>query len=388
VLPELTYLSFDSLAEGVGASQVAAYVERLAARGLDVRLHTYEKQAPPPELVDRLAGAGVAWTPHPFGGHGAGAGARRLVEAMRWLRGAELVHARADLAAGAAALARSPAWVWDVRSLWADQRIALGTLRRGSPQERVLRRLEQAAAQRCSGVITLTEAVLEILAERHGSALLRNAAVVPTCVDLERFPAAALPVGDVTRLLFSGSLNRYYDLPTMVALVEVLRRRRPARMEVLTPGPTGWDAELTAAGIPVRSAEPRSVPQELAAAHAGLCICRFDAGPSLRGAMPTKIAEFLATGRPIVVNRGLGDLDELLPGRRCGVVVERASPAALERAAAELEVLLDDPGTPDRCRALAEAHFDLDRAIDRLLMVYESSLAGRGSGTPRGQVGT
>ena len=45
-LPPLTYLTFDSLAEGVGASQVLAYVERLADRGLDVRLHTFEKTAP------------------------------------------------------------------------------------------------------------------------------------------------------------------------------------------------------------------------------------------------------------------------------------------------------------------------------------------------------
>ena len=41
--------------------------------------------------------------------------------------------------------------------------------------------------------------------------------------------------------------------------------------------------------------------------HVGLSVCRDDAGPSLQAAMPTKIGEFLASGRPVVVNPGPGD---------------------------------------------------------------------------------
>src|SRR5687768_17448837 len=46
-MPPVTYLTTDSLAEGVGASQVLSYVERLADRGLEIVLHTFEKAAPP-----------------------------------------------------------------------------------------------------------------------------------------------------------------------------------------------------------------------------------------------------------------------------------------------------------------------------------------------------
>lgn len=368
---EMTYLSFDALGEGVGASQVGAYVEALARRGMAVHLHSYEKGPPPPAQLERLAAAGVQWTAHQFKGHGAAAGALRVVQAASYLRHANFVHARADLAAGAAVLARRRAWVWDVRSLWADQRIALGTLRLGSPEERVLRRVERAAARRCTGVVALSQAALETLAERHGADILANAAVVPTCVDLGRYPVAPPPEGPVTRLLFSGTLNRYYDLPAMLALTAAMNRRRPTRMDVLAPGATGWDPELGHAGVSVRSVRPADLPRELQEAHAGLCICRFDAGPSLRAAVPTKIAEFLASGRPLVVNRGLGDLDALFAAHHCGVVLEDASAAALDRAADALEALVDDPQTPARCRALAVSHFDLERGIDRLRSVYE-----------------
>ena len=49
-----------------------------------------------------------------------------------------------------------------------------------------------------------------------------------------------------------------------------------------------------------------------AEADLGLAVCRADAGPALLAAMPTKIGELLASGSPVVVNRGLGDMDALI----------------------------------------------------------------------------
>ena len=87
-------------------------------------------------------------------------------------------------------------------------------------------------------------------------------------------------------------------------------------------------------------------------------------------ATPTKVGEFLSCGRPVVVNAQLGDLDELLPRYDCGVVVADHSPGEIRRAADEIERLVGDPGTPARCRALAETHFDLDRAVEQLIATY------------------
>ena len=41
-LPRVTYLSVDPVTSTVGASQVLAYVERLAERGVGVDLHSFE----------------------------------------------------------------------------------------------------------------------------------------------------------------------------------------------------------------------------------------------------------------------------------------------------------------------------------------------------------
>ena len=226
-LPPLTYLSVDAMSEGVGASQVLPYVEALSRRGMTVTLHSLEKGRPSTAVADRLDQAGVRWRPHSWGRGGSMAGLARLVKGAAYLRGAELVHARSDIPAGSALLARCPAWVWDMRGFWADERIEAGLLRPGSVQERMMRVIERGAARNAAGIVTLAASAIDVLEQRHGPAVRDKAQVITTCVDLERFRLSPMPEAPQLRLLMAGTLNDLYDVPLMLRLVDELRRRRP-----------------------------------------------------------------------------------------------------------------------------------------------------------------
>lgn len=372
-LPTLTYLAMDSVEEGVGASQILPYVERLAARGVDVVLHTFEKTSPSGSISARLRRAGVRWVPHPFGDFGSVGGMARVVRGSVAIRGAELVHARSDLSAASAMLAGVPVWVWDMRSFWVDQRIELGTLRRGSVQERILRLVERKAAERSAAIVTLAGSAVAVLEQRWGTQVGRKSRVIPTCVDLDRFRVSPMPVGVPLRFMLSGTLNAYYDVPTMLRLVDRMDVGRPKELVVFSPLPTFWDSYFDRAGVERMSSPPEAMPRQTAAAHVGLSVCRFDAGVSLTAAMPTKVAEFLACGRPVVVNAGLGDMDEIIAGYRCGVVLPDPTAPSLDRAIEQLQTLVADPETPARCRAAAENYFDLDQAVTDLIALYRNS---------------
>lgn len=369
-LPELTYLTTDSVSEGIGASQVSAYVGRLAERGLRINLHTFEKRVPERDMRMLFAERGVTWTPHPFGRLGGRGGVARVLTGAAAIRGAELVHARSDLAAASALLSRHRLWLWDIRSLWAEERIVVGALRRGSPEHRVMRRIEAASATRSSAVVTLAAAALPVLEEQHGISFAEKATVIPTCVDLARFALAPMPEPDPLRLLLAGTMNAYYDVPLMTRFVTTGQRRRPATLALLAPDTTAWEHVLGSFGVERASARPEDVPGHLAGAHVGLSVCKADAGVSLSARMPTKIGEFLAVGRPVVVNAGLGDADVLVEEARAGIVLRDLSDEGLEEAWDALERLLADPETPQRCRALAEQHFDLDVGVDKLIGIY------------------
>ena len=360
----------DPLTSTVGFSQVLGYVERLANRGIDVDLVTFEHEVDP-VLQERLHGHGVEWQPQKFGRLGPVGGLGRVLRAARAVRGATVVHARSDLAAASVMLAGVGRWVWDVRSLWVDQKVATGVMQADSPQVRAMRKVERMAARRSTAVIALTASAIDELDRRYGGLVSPKAQVVTTCADLDHFVSKPLPELPI-RVLLAGTLNRYYDLETMLDLVAELRRRHPVEFIVASPGVTSWDNELAGVETLRMSVAPSEMASLVSSCHLGLSICRDDAGTSLLAAMPTKIGEFLASGRPVVVNPGLVDAAGLLEQNNCGVVLGSSGSNGVERAADQIERLLNDPDIPERCRSLAESHFNLDRGVESLASVYKA----------------
>ena len=107
----------------------------------------------------------------------------------------------------------------------------------------------------------------------------------------------------------------------------------------------------------VRQISPLEMPRYLQAADVAVSLIK----PcySKQSSSPTKMAEYLAAGLPVICNTGIGDLDELVETDRVGVLLHEFNETSYLRALAEVEALLHDPDLPARCRASAAARFDL-----------------------------
>jgi glycosyltransferase involved in cell wall biosynthesis len=115
-----------------------------------------------------------------------------------------------------------------------------------------------------------------------------------------------------------------------------------------------------------------AMPSMIADSSYGIAICKNNLGPSLSAAMPTKIAEFLSVGRPVVVNSDLGDVERLLIDK--GVAVPLNNVTGITKAAKKLIGLLEDPHTPARCRIIAEEALSLKSATDAYTSLYRAML--------------
>ncbi|MDG2428088.1 MAG: hypothetical protein P8M16_06630 [Acidimicrobiales bacterium] len=363
----VTYLSVDPVGSTVGSSQVLAYVLRLAERGVKVDLHSFEHDEEP-QILELLSTAGVNWIPHRFGANGAIGGLGRVVRLAWHVRGAAIVHARSDMAAAATMASSVDRWIWDVRSFWADQKVATGVFSADSMQARVFRWVEKISARRSTQVITLTTSAVAELDHRYDEVVSPKATVVTTCVDRTRFVQSSPPMEGPLRVLLAGTLNRYYDVPAMIELVEVLKQRSEVEFVVASPGRTDWEAELSGVGAVRISATAEEMPGLINSCHVGLSVCREDAGVSLLAAMPTKIGEFLAVGRPVVVNQGLVDATRMIERAQAGIGMSPDMDFGV--VADRIFSLVADPGTVERATSLAAEHFDLDRGIDELVRIY------------------
>lgn len=367
---DLTYITIDSLSEGVGSSQITPLISRLSTSGLKICLISFEKQAPSNEIKNRILSLGVEWKLHPFGSSGLIGGLNRLNTLRRIIPKTNLIHARSDIPAVAGISSDQAPVLWDVRSLWADQKVMIHKNLIHSSLYHSYRRLERIAAHRSLGMSTLTSAVVPILEDRNIK-LPAHRAVVPTAVDLSRF-LLSLYFPQITAALFSGTYNDYYDLDLSARFIGELRKKINIEVHWARP----LESNKTKLGVGESKVIPSSqleMSSLIPNYSFGMSVCRLDAGPSLTAAMPTKIGEFLACGRPVVVNKGLGDMDAFINEFNAGVILDGTSINLVE-SAEKLISLIADPDTPKRCRALAEKYFSMDSGAEKYIDLYSRML--------------
>ena len=80
---DISYVTVDSLTEGVGSSQIVPLMKQIASAGLSINLISFEKERTPHSIESELESAGITWNRREFGSHGAISGFSRLLEISR-----------------------------------------------------------------------------------------------------------------------------------------------------------------------------------------------------------------------------------------------------------------------------------------------------------------
>lgn len=363
---DLTYVSSDSVSEGIGRSQIVPLLKQLSAKGLSINLISLEKSSPLISLKSEILSSGIDWTMLDFGKRGLVGGVKRLFILRRAIGETQLIHSRSDIPALAGLLSGKAPVIWDARALWSDQRMAMSRNILLKIVYRTFRLVERFLYRKAAAISALSQAGLNELELRYKSAH-NLSIVVPTSVDLDKF-IYSNKIPSKIKALYSGTYNSYYDLETSRSFIEEFARICEVDVHWARPHESNT-LSLGVGETQIVSVSSDDMPLLISNYSFGDCICRQDAGISLSAVMPTKVAEFLAVGRPIVINKGLGDYDYLIRHYRAGVVVDSVSDNLSEKAEELLEILVD-PDTPRRCRQLAEEHFSTAQAVESYFALY------------------
>jgi glycosyltransferase involved in cell wall biosynthesis len=395
------YVSYDGMLEPLGQSQVLPYVRRLAAGGIRFFLLTFEKPADLSREEDirrlehELADLNVCWVRLRY--HKAPTLAATAWDvAQGTLRGAWLVvrhglraiHARSYVAAvigvGVSSLTRRRL-IFDMRGFWPEERVEGNLWPASGFLYRTAKRVERVLLRRSDAVIVLTQAARATLdAEPYRSNIRAGVpvAVIPCCTDVNRFVLAADANGSRERVLvYAGSVGTWYMLDEMLEFFAVAKQEAPSlRLLVLNRGEHAIIAEaLARKGISpedvlVRAAAFDEMPGYLGSAWAGLHFSKR--GASQLGSSPTKLAEYLAAGLPVIGAGGLGDAGDFIRQHRVGVLINEMSQAAFRDTWSALERLVaSDDGIRARCRTVAQRELSLEYGTARYRDVYDRILA-------------
>jgi len=389
------YLSWTGLAEPLGRSQVLAYLKLLSANH-EISLLTMEKSE---DLADsQLMGTlqaickehGIEWKFRRYHRHPRLLArafdflvflGRAIMEARRFRP--QLVHGRAYIASFVASIVartRSIPFIFDMRALWPEELVVSGRLRSGSFMHKMIVSIERRLLVRSAGIVSLTQAAVKHLTNLHPNIPPSKLVVIPTCADLTVFrprqraqPSSPSSIGSV------GSITSgWFKLPWLMGFLAAARRADSGLRFTIVSRDDERAIRAAAAEVGLRENDIKTFacsPEDVPAALADLdvLVMFFVAGVSKLASCPTRMAEALATGIPIVTNEGVGDVAAVIRDNRVGVLVESDSCKAMHAAYLQLLELMKDPNLSHRCRSVAENLFSVESGAATYGKLYQSA---------------
>jgi glycosyltransferase involved in cell wall biosynthesis len=313
---------------------------------------------------------------------------------------------------------RKPKLLFDIRGFFPEEYTDAGIWPENGLLYRSAKRIERWLLKEADGFVVLTERAREILFPERGvrsaeggtegeddlstlatatksefpAKLAKNAKrtqekpveVIPCCVDLDRFESAneisrkeirdKLGIGDRFVMAYVGAFGGWYLTEETAEFFGALKKVRPdAFAMILTQSsPETIEPLLRERGFDngdllVTKVTPSEIPKYLSGADAAVSFIKKCY--SKQASSPTKNAEYLACGLPIIANAGVGDVDKLIGENGVGALIEEFSPEAY---GASIEAVANLNGIGDHCREVARREFDLVKVGgERYRRIYE-----------------
>jgi glycosyltransferase involved in cell wall biosynthesis len=362
---EITLLTFEPASAELEADRAVGLRRSLANEGIDWRTLGYHKRfSVLATAYDIFRGVLLI---------------RRMIREKKL----EILHARVHVPALMAAIARKltklkPKLLFDIRGFMPEEYTDAGIWPENGWLYRAAKRIESWILQEADAFVVLTEKARDILFPESVAAgcdkLGRPVEVIPCCIDLDRFPESdpdglrrlRQETGAQERpvIAYVGSFGGWYLSDEMLDIFSAARELDPTVFPLVL---TQRDIDRVTSDIKkkgfadtdflVKSVAPAEVDRYLN--MSSLAISLIKPCYSKLASSPTKNAEYLACGLPILANRGIGDVDELIETERVGVLLNGLTKNAYVDALEEIEKLLAEPGIADRCRSVARRRFDL-----------------------------
>ena len=277
-------------------------------------------------------------------------------------------------------LRRKPKLLFDIRGFFPEEYIDAGIWREDSAVYKVLKYLEKKLLRDSDGFVVLTEKAREILfpgsKESGTDERGRPVEVIPCCVDLKRFridPEKSrnemrekLKIKDRFVIVYVGSFGGFYMTRETADFFHSAKKNDPQTFALIL---TQSDPEMIAPLLRergfspedyfIRKVPPSEIPNYLSSADAALSFIK--PSYSKLASSPTKNAEYLACGLPLIVNDKVGDTKEQVEDDRTGVVIGEFSASEFENALKKIDEIRADGESIQRSKDSAEKRFDLEK---------------------------
>jgi glycosyltransferase involved in cell wall biosynthesis len=257
--------------------------------------------------------------------------------------------------------------IFDMRGFWADERVDGHLWSLNNPIYRAVynyfKKKERLWITNSDAVVVLTNAAKNYLIN-YFKVSPNNVYVIPCATDIDLFDPAKIEMkydNHTFNLLYFGSAENWYLFDEMFEFYNEYRKFfSPSKFILILYSKNSeilekidkydWHDEVEIIYNVPRAAMPEYINL---AAHVIFFLNNF----SKKGRSPIKLVETLAMGKPVITNKGIGDLDEI-ENDKCGVVIDK----------------FDVDQFTNACQRLKNTKFDSKVIRDNALQTYDLNL--------------
>ena len=396
---KILYIMHDGITDHIGKSQRAPYLLGLAKNGHDITILSNEKDIHSKDIQEYkslFTESSIKWFINPYSNRipiisPLLTSFRQYLKAKKiCLRDSfNLIHSRCYPSTILGYFLKKSLsdtkLLFDLRDFWIDTRIEtrkLGFL------YRPLKTIEASLFRNADSFICLTEKAKSKIA-RMGNQFdcTPKVTVIPCCADMDLFKYDKENSEELKQirqqegldgsfvLTYLGSLGAVYLLPNMVKTFKILKYL-DSSSKFLFISNNGKDEvvkeflnnDLNEKDLVFKTLIRSDVPKYLEMADLSLVFIR--PSDSKIGCSPTKLAELLAMGIPVLANKGVGDLNEIL-------CIEKNNSICLDsfdenHIRENLVKIKSQRVDKEKIREFALKNFSLPEAIRRYEAVYKS----------------
>ncbi len=241
---------------------------------------------------------------------------------------------------------RGTPFILDIRDLWPESVESVGAVKKKS----LLRQGEKLARYiyRHATHITCTSPGIKKLLGAHRPELIPHITVLPNGAELDIFRPDISPdhirrtwnLGNKFVVLYTGNLGLAQAPEIFVKTAEILEKNNDILFLIVGSGVLKEKLEDEArkknlTNIIFTGSQPRAHMPDFVAAS-DICIIPYKAADTFRSTFPSKMFDYMAGSRPIIINLK-GEASELIEKAGCGILVKEENAQSLAEALTNLQ---------------------------------------------------
>jgi glycosyltransferase involved in cell wall biosynthesis len=396
------YISYDGMTDPLGQSQVLPYLNKISK---DYRIHLISCEKPDnynrykKDICEIINGANIVWYPLMY--HKSPPILSTLWDLWRIKvlsikihkkNKVKLLHCRSHLTGIIGESLKKSfgiPYIFDMRSFYPDERVD-GDL---WPQEKFLYRLifkyfkkkEKDLFTSSDKIIVLTNTAKDILNKDFKK---NDVEVIPCCADFEHFNFNKIKKEEISSvkeslgikqnqfvLSYLGSLGTWYLLEEMLLFFKELKEvfDDPVFLFITPTNPEIILSSVKKLGLSsddfrIHYIERPALPKYLMVSSASVFFIKNTY--SKKASSPTKHAELMGLGIPVIANEGVGDVGDIIKNSKTGTLVNLNDTKTYRRAVESISLLLEiDRGL---IRDKGEEIFSLEKGSAKYTAIYNN----------------